>query len=225
MRVLIIEDDRDVSAYVRQGLMQAGWNVDVADDGRQGLLLATTEKYDALVVDRMLPHVEGLTLIRTLRASDNTTPALILSALGEVDDRVKGLQAGGDDYLVKPFAFSELLARLEALVRRAKASGNQNETTLSLADLEVDLLKREVTRGGQRIDLQPREFQLLEFLLRHQGQVVTRTMLLEGVWNYHFDPQTNVIDVHISRLRGKIDKGFEKPLLHTVRGAGYRLSA
>lgn len=225
MRVLIIEDDRDVSAYVRQGLMQAGWNVDVADDGRQGLLLATTEKYDALVVDRMLPHVEGLTLIRTLRASDNTTPALILSALGEVDDRVKGLQAGGDDYLVKPFAFSELLARLEALVRRAKTAGNQNETMLSLADLEVDLLKREVKRGGHLIDLQPREFQLLEFLLRHQGQVVTRTMLLEGVWNYHFDPQTNVIDVHISRLRGKIDKGFDKPLLHTVRGAGYRLSA
>jgi two-component system OmpR family response regulator len=225
LRVLIIEDDRDVSAYVRQGLTQAGWNVDVADDGRQGLLLATTEKYDALVVDRMLPHVEGLTLIRTLRASENSTPVLVLSALGEVDDRVKGLQAGGDDYLVKPFAFSELLARLEALVRRAKTSGNQNETTLSLADLEVDLLKREVTRGGQRIDLQPREFQLLEFLLRHQGQVVTRTMLLEGVWNYHFDPQTNVIDVHISRLRGKIDKGFDKPLLHTVRGAGYRLSA
>jgi len=225
LRVLIIEDDRDVSAYVRQGLTQAGWNVDVADDGRQGLLLATTEKYDALVVDRMLPHVEGLTLIRTLRASDNTTPALILSALGEVDDRVKGLQAGGDDYLVKPFAFSELLARLEALVRRAKTAGNLNETTLSLADLEVDLLKREVRRGSQLIDLQPREFQLLEFLLRHQGQVVTRTMLLEGVWNYHFDPQTNVIDVHISRLRGKIDKGFDKPLLHTVRGAGYRLSA
>ena len=225
LRVLIIEDDRDVSAYVRQGLTQAGWNVDVADDGRQGLLLATTEKYDALVVDRMLPHVEGLALIRTLRASENTTPVLVLSALGEVDDRVKGLQAGGDDYLVKPFAFSELLARLEALVRRAKTAGSQNETTLSLADLEVDLLKREVTRGGQRIDLQPREFQLLEFLLRHQGQVVTRTMLLEGVWNYHFDPQTNVIDVHISRLRGKIDKGFDRPLLHTVRGAGYRLSA
>jgi two-component system, OmpR family, response regulator len=225
LRVLIIEDDRDVSAYIRQGLSQAGWNVDVADDGRQGLLLATSEKYDALVVDRMLPHVEGLALIRTLRASDNMTPALILSALGEIDDRVKGLQAGGDDYLVKPFAFSELLARLEALVRRAKTAGNQNETTLSLADLEIDLLKREVKRGGRSIDLQPREFQLLEFLLRHQGQVVTRTMLLEGVWNYHFDPQTNVIDVHISRLRGKIDKGFDKPLLHTVRGAGYRLSA
>lgn len=225
MRVLIIEDDQEVSSYIRQGLTQAGWNVDVADDGKDGLMMATTEEYDALVVDRMLPGVEGLALIRTLRASDNATPALILSALGEVDDRVKGLQAGGDDYLVKPFAFSELLARLEALIRRAKSSGSQNETTLALADLEVDLLKREVHRGGRKIDLQPREFQLLEFLLRHAGQVVTRTMLLEGVWNYHFDPQTNVIDVHISRLRGKIDKGFDKPLLHTVRGAGYRLSA
>ena len=225
MRVLIIEDDREVSSYVRQGLAQAGWNVDVADDGKDGLLLATTESYDALVVDRMLPGVDGLTLIRTLRASDNETPVLILSALGEVDDRVKGLHAGGDDYLVKPFAFSELLARLEALIRRTRSSGTQNETTLSLADLEVDLLKREVQRGGTKIDLQPREFQLLEFLLRHAGQVVTRTMLLEGVWNYHFDPQTNVIDVHISRLRAKIDKGFDKPLLHTVRGAGYRLSA
>jgi len=225
LRVLIIEDDRDVSAYIRQGLTQAGWNVDVADNGKDGLLLATTESYDALIVDRMLPGVEGLTLIRTLRASDNQTPALILSALGEVDDRVKGLNAGGDDYLVKPFAFSELHARLEALIRRAKSSGGHAETTLALADLEVDLLTREVHRGGSRIDLQPREFQLLEFLLRHQGQVVTRTMLLEGVWNYHFDPQTNVIDVHISRLRSKIDKGFDKPLLHTVRGAGYRLSA
>lgn len=225
MRVLIIEDDQEVSSYIRQGLAQAGWNVDIADNGKDGLLMATTENYDALIVDRMLPGVEGLTLIRTLRASENVTPTLILSALGEVDDRVKGLQAGGDDYLVKPFAFSELLARLEALIRRTKSAGNQNETTLSLADLEVDLLKREVQRDGRKIDLQPREFQLLEFLLRHAGQVVTRTMLLEGVWNYHFDPQTNVIDVHISRLRGKIDKGFDKPLLHTVRGAGYRLSA
>ena len=225
MRVLIIEDDQEVSSYIRQGLAQAGWNVDIADNGKDGLLMATTENYDALIVDRMLPGVEGLTLIRTLRASENLTPTLILSALGEVDDRVKGLQAGGDDYLVKPFAFSELLARLEALIRRAKSAGNQNETTLALADLEVDLLKREVRRDGEKIDLQPREFQLLEFLLRHAGQVVTRTMLLEGVWNYHFDPQTNVIDVHISRLRGKIDKGFDKPLLHTVRGAGYRLSA
>src|SRR5437762_1397813 len=171
----------------------------------------------------MLPGVDGLTVIRTLRASANTTPVLILSALGEVDDRVKGLKAGGDDYLVKPFAFSELLARLEALVRRVKSGGDSPVTVLRAADLEMDLLRRDVRRGGQLIDLQPREFQLLEFLLRHAGQVVTRTMLLEGVWDYHFDPQTNVIDVHISRLRSKIDRGFDRPLLHTVRGVGYRL--
>jgi two-component system OmpR family response regulator len=222
--VLIIEDDKDVSSFIEQGLTQAGWNVDVADDGKDGLFLATTEDYDALIVDRMLPNVEGLAVIRTLRASNDATPALILSALGEVDDRVKGLKAGGDDYLVKPFAFSELLARLEALVRRAKAAGAGAETTLQVADLELDILKREVKRAGRTIDLQPREYQLLEFLMRHAGQVVTRTMLLEGVWNYHFDPQTNVIDVHISRLRAKIDKEFDRPLLHTVRGAGYRLS-
>jgi two-component system OmpR family response regulator len=171
----------------------------------------------------MLPGVDGLTLIRTLRASDKATPVLILSALGEVDDRVKGLKAGGDDYLVKPFAFSELLARLEALERRAKSGNDAPATVLRVADLEMDLLRREVRRGGELIDLQPREFQLLEFLLRHAGQVVTRTMLLEGVWDYHFDPQTNVIDVHVSRLRSKIDRGFDKPLLHTVRGVGYRL--
>jgi two-component system OmpR family response regulator len=171
----------------------------------------------------MLPGIDGLTVIRTLRASANTTPILILSALGEVDDRVKGLKAGGDDYLVKPFAFSELLARLEALSRRAKTGSDAPSTVLRAGDLEMDLLRREVRRAGKPIDLQPREFQLLEFLLRHVGQVVTRTMLLEGVWDYHFDPQTNVIDVHISRLRSKIDKGFERPLLHTVRGAGYRL--
>ncbi|HWN40175.1 MAG TPA: response regulator transcription factor, partial [Gammaproteobacteria bacterium] len=172
---------------------------------------------------RMLPGIDGLTVIRTLRASANTTPVLILSALGEVDDRVKGLKAGGDDYLVKPFAFSELLARLEALARRSKTGSDAPATVLRAGDLEMDLLRREVRRAGKPIDLQPREFQLLEFLLRHVGQVVTRTMLLEGVWDYHFDPQTNVIDVHISRLRSKIDKGFERPLLHTVRGAGYRL--
>jgi two-component system OmpR family response regulator len=172
----------------------------------------------------MLPGVDGLTVIRTLRASANSTPVLILSALGEVDDRVKGLKAGGDDYLVKPFAFSELLARLEALARRAKSGADDApQTVLRAGDLEMDLLRREVRRAGQPIELQPREFQLLEFLLRHAGQVVTRTMLLEGVWDYHFDPQTNVIDVHISRLRSKIDKGFDRPLLHTVRGAGYRL--
>ena len=224
MRILVIEDDKDVASFIRSGLVQAGCNVDHAANGKDGLFLATTEKYDALVVDRMLPGVDGLTLIRTLRASANATPVLILSALGEVDDRVKGLKAGGDDYLVKPFAFSELLARLEALVRRAKAAGAGAETTLQVADLELDILKREVKRAGRTIDLQPREYQLLEFLMRHAGQVVTRTMLLEGVWNYHFDPQTNVIDVHISRLRAKIDKEFDRPLLHTVRGAGYRLS-
>ena len=223
MRILVIEDDKDVASFIRNGLTQAGCNVDHAGNGKDGLFLATTEKYDALVVDRMLPGVDGLTVIRTLRASANATPVLILSALGEVDDRVKGLKAGGDDYLVKPFAFSELLARLEALVRRAKSGNDAQPTTLRAADLEMDLLRREVRRGGQPIELQPREFQLLEFLLRHAGQVVTRTMLLEGVWDYHFDPQTNVIDVHISRLRSKIDKGFDRPLLHTVRGAGYRL--
>jgi two-component system OmpR family response regulator len=223
VRVLVIEDDRDVASFIRNGLAQAGYNVDHADNGKDGLFLATTESYDALVVDRMLPGVDGLTLIRTLRASQISTPVLILSALGEVDDRVKGLKAGGDDYLVKPFAFSELVARLEALDRRAKAGGDAPETLLKAAELEMDLLRREVRRGGQIIDLQPREFQLLEFLMRHAGQVVTRTMLLEGVWDYHFDPQTNVIDVHISRLRGKIDKGFDRPLLHTVRGVGYRL--
>jgi two-component system OmpR family response regulator len=220
---LVVEDDKDVASFIRNGLTQAGCNVDHADNGKDGLFLATTESYDALVVDRMLPGVDGLTLIRTLRASNNKTPVLILSALGEVDDRVKGLKAGGDDYLVKPFAFSELLARLEALERRSKSGGDTPATVLKVADLEMDLLRREVRRGGQSIELQPREFQLLEFLLRHAGQVVTRTMLLEGVWDYHFDPQTNVIDVHVSRLRSKIDRGFDRPLLHTVRGVGYRL--
>ena len=223
MRILVIEDDKDVASFIRNGLVKAGCNVDHAANGRDGLFLATTESYDALVVDRMLPGIDGLTVMRTLRASSNTTPVLILCALGEVDDRVKGLKAGGDDYLVKPFAFSELLARLEALARRAKSAVDAPSTILRAADLEMDLLRREVRRAGKPIDLQPREFQLLEFLLRHVGQVVTRTMLLEGVWDYHFDPQTNVIDVHISRLRSKIDKGFDRPLLHTVRGAGYRL--
>ena len=221
---MIIEDDKDVASFIRKGLAQAGYNVDHADNGKDGLFLATTERYDALIVDRMLPGVDGLAMIRTLRASDDRTPVLILSALGEVDDRVKGLKAGGDDYLVKPFAFSELQARLEALVRRAQTPTGAPATTLKVADLELDLLRREVRRGGQPIDLQPREFQLLEFLMRHAGQVVTRTMLLEGVWDYHFDPQTNVIDVHVSRLRSKIDRGFDRPLLHTVRGVGYRLT-
>jgi two-component system, OmpR family, response regulator len=223
VRILIIEDDKDVASFVHKGLLEAGWNVDRADNGKDGLFLAATENYDALIVDRMLPGLDGLALIRTLRASGNATPALILSALGEVDDRVQGLKAGGDDYLVKPFAFSELVARLEALLRRSASRGAAPETVLEIGDLKMDLLRRDVHRGGRRIDLQPREFQLLEFLMRHAGQVVTRTMLLEGVWDYHFDPQTNVIDVHVSRLRSKIDRDFAKPLLHTVRGVGYRL--
>ena len=221
MRVLLIEDDKELSDYVAKGLGDQGHAVKTAYDGKEGLFLATNEPFDVLVVDRMLPKLDGLTVIKTLRGANDKVPVLILSALGEVDDRVIGLKAGGDDYLVKPFAFSELLARLEALKRRYEADLEQPMTKLTLADLEMDLLARKVTRGGHKIDLQSREFKLLEYLVRHQGQVVTRTMLLENVWNYHFDPQTNVIDVHISRLRSKIDKEFEIPLIHTVRGAGY----
>lgn len=221
MRILIIEDDIDTASYIKKGIEEAGHVADHADDGKQGLLLATTEQYDVFIIDRMLPQMDGLTILKTLRASEINTPVLILSALGEVDDRVQGLNAGGDDYLVKPFAFSELMARLEALNRRAEVEAPA--TTLVVGDLELDLLGREVTRAGKTLDLQPREFRLLEYLMRHHGQVVTRTMLLEKVWDYHFDPQTNIIDVHISRLRAKIDKEFDKPLLHTVRGAGYVL--
>ncbi len=223
MRVLVIEDDRDLATYLLKGLREAGHTIDHAAEGRDGLLMAASEPYDAIIVDRMLPGLDGLSIIRTLRASDNRTPALVLSALGEVDDRVEGLQAGADDYLVKPFAFSELTARLDALMRRTTQPDAAQPTRLVLADLEMDLLKRVVHRGGKAIDLKPTEFRLLEYLLRHRDQVVTRTMLLEGVWDYHFDPQTNVIDVHISRLRAKLDREFDKPLLHTVRGAGYRL--
>lgn len=224
MRILLIEDDVDTAAYLAKGLDECGHTVHSAVDGRDGLFMALEEGYEALVVDRMLPGMDGLTVIRTLRSSGNRTPVLILSALGEVDARVEGLRAGGDDYLVKPFAFSELLARLEALVRRTATSAEQI-THLKVGELEMDLLSREVRRNRQAIDLQPREFRLLEFLMRNSGQVVTRTMLLENVWDYNFDPQTNVIDVHISRLRGKIDKQFEKPMLHTIRGAGYVLRA
>ena len=222
MRILVVEDDRNVAAYLVKGLRESGYTVDHAADGKQGLFLATSERYDAIIVDRMLPSLDGLAIVRALRAANDRTPALILSALGDVDDRVLGLRAGGDDYLTKPFAFSELLARIEALQRRAQPVG-QPTTSLRVGDLEMDLLTRSVKRAEQSIDLQPREFRLLEYLMRHSGQVVTRTMLLEGVWDYHFDPQTNVIDVHISRLRAKIDRGFDKPLLHTVRGAGYKL--
>lgn len=223
MRILVIEDDANVAGFVAKGLREAGHVVDLADNGKDGLFLATTEAYDALVLDRMLPQVDGLTVLRTLRASGSAVPVLLLSALGEVDDRVQGLRAGGDDYLTKPFAFVELLARIEVLARRTRA-GAAPETVLRVADLELDLLARSVRRAGHAIELQPREFRLLEYLMRHAGQVVTRTMLLEAVWDYHFDPQTNVIDVHVSRLRAKLDKGHPRPLIHTVRGAGYRLA-
>jgi two-component system OmpR family response regulator len=222
MRILVIEDDAEVAAYLVKGLKENGYNVDHATDGKEGLLMAASENYDVMVIDRMLPNVDGLTIIKTIRAAGKQTPILILSALAQVDDRVQGLRDGGDDYLTKPFAFSELLARLEALLRRA-AQTTETETFFRIGDLEMDLLTRVVKRNGQVVDLQPREFRLLEYLIRHAGQVVTRTMLLENVWDYHFDPQTNVIDVHISRLRRKIDKEFSKPLLHTVRGAGYVL--
>jgi two-component system OmpR family response regulator len=224
MRILVVEDDKDVAGFVVKGLREAGHTVEHADNGRDGLFLAASENFDAIILDRMLPGgIDGLRLLETLRAQDNATPVVFLSALGQVDDRVKGLKAGGDDYIVKPFAFAELLARVEALTRRGKTDGPT--TKLSVGDLEMDLLSRGVRRGGQKIDLQPREFRLLEYLMRHAGQVVTRTMLLEGVWDYHFDPQTNVIDVHVSRLRQKIDKPFDLPLLHTVRNAGYMLRA
>ena len=221
MRLLIIEDDPETREFIVQGLNESGHTADETADGREGLLLALEKDYDAIVLDRMLPGLDGLSIVKTLRAEERRTPILILSALGEVDDRVEGLTRGGDDYLVKPFAFSELLARLEALTRRRDSESP--ETRLRVADLEMDLLSRRVKRAGKNIDLQPREFRLLEYLMRHSGQVVTRTMLLEKVWDYHFDPQTNVIDVHVSRLRSKIDKGFDPPLLHTVRGAGYVL--
>ncbi len=222
MRVLIVEDDREVAAYLLKGLKEQGYTADHAADGKEGLLLASTEEYDVLIIDRMLPGMDGLSIVKTLRASGKVTPILILSALGEVDDRVSGLRAGGDDYLIKPFAFSELQARLDALLRRATHSPTV-ETLLRVANLELDLLTRVARRGDQIIELQPREYRLLEYLMQNAGRVVTRTMLLEQVWDYYFDPQTNVIDVHISRLRSKIDKGFDNSLLHTVRGAGYML--
>ncbi len=223
MRVLVIEDDRRAAEYMQKGLQESGYLVELASDGIEGLAMAQSGDFDVLVVDRMLPRLDGLTLVSQLRAGGGETPVLFLSALGQVDDRVKGLKAGGDDYLAKPYAFTELLARIEALVRRR--APQQVETHLQVADLTMDLLQRRVARADKRLILQPREFRLLEYMMRNAGRVVTRTMLLENVWEYHFDPQTNVIDVHISRLRGKIDKGFAKPLLHTVRGAGYCLRA
>ncbi len=221
MKILLIEDDREAADYLERALNEAGHTAHVAGDGETGFTLADGGDYDVLIVDRMLPRRDGLSVVAGLRARGQRTPVLILSALGEVDDRVTGLKAGGDDYLTKPFAMSELLARIEVLNRRA-GSGDV-ETVFRAGDLELDRLSHTVRRAGREITLQPREFRLLEYLMRHAGQVVTRTMLLENVWDYHFDPQTNVIDVHVSRLRGKIEKGFDKPLLHTVRGAGYTM--
>jgi two-component system OmpR family response regulator len=224
MKVLLVEDNERVSSFVRKGLTEAGHTIDHADNGRDGMFLAAGESYDAIVMDRMLPgDIDGLGIIAALRRTGSRTPILILSALSDVDERIRGLQTGGDDYLVKPFAFGELLARLDALVRRA--NGGNSVTTLSVGDLTMDLLSRKVTRAGKSVTLQPREFKLLEYLMRHADQVVTRTMLLESVWDYHFDPQTNVVDVHVSKLRQKIDAGAKRPLLRTIRNAGYMLSA
>lgn len=222
MHILIIEDDKEAAAYLCKGLNESGHTVDYAEDGNLGLQMALSTAYDVLVVDRMLPVRDGLSVIAMLRAGGTLTPVLILSALGEVDDRVAGLKAGGDDYLVKPYAFTELLARLEALTRRTLP--RMDESTLSIANLSMDMRTHEVRRAGKKIHLQPMEFRLLEFLMRKPRQVFTRTMLLEQIWGYHFNPQTNVIDVHISRLRRKIDTEFSPPLLHTVRGSGYKLS-
>jgi two-component system OmpR family response regulator len=223
MRILVVEDDIEAQRYLVQGLKESGHVVDDAADGDLGLSLALSRPYDVAIIDRMLPKMDGLGVVAEMREHGNTTPVLFLSALSEVDDRVKGLKAGGDDYLTKPYAFVELLARVDALMRRR--SPVTVKTQLSVGDLHLDLLTRAAKRSEQGIDLQPREFRLLEYLMRHAGQVVTRTMLLESVWEYHFDPQTNVIDVHISRLRAKIDKGFDTPLLHTIRGAGYMIRA
>lgn len=222
MRVLVVEDDPQTATFLGKGLREEGHAVDQTDNGKDGLFLATTETYDAIVLDRMLPGLDGLTLLRTLRGAGNRTPVLLLSALGDVDHRVEGLRAGSDDYLAKPFAFAELSARLDGIVRRA-GDATAGSGKLVVADLVLDLIRHEVTRDGRKIPLQPREYRLLEYLMRHPGRAVTRTMLLEAVWDYHFDPQTNVIDVHVSRLRQKIDAGFAQPLLHTLRGIGYRL--
>ncbi|MFN4288983.1 MAG: response regulator transcription factor [Brevundimonas sp.] len=223
MRILVVEDDQEAATAMVRGLTEAGHEVTHAVDGAYGLQSAHEGSFDVYVVDRMMPRLDGVAMVETLRKEGDQTPVLFLSALGEVEDRVTGLKAGGDDYLVKPYAFAELIARVEALSRRRETGSVA--TVLKVGELEMNLISRSVTRAGQDIDLQPREFQLLEFLMRHAGQSVTRTMLLEKVWEYHFDPQTNVIDVHISRLRAKIDKGFDRPMLQTVRGAGYRLEA
>jgi two-component system, OmpR family, response regulator len=221
MKILVVEDDAETADYVVNGLAEEGHMMVRAASGDEGLYLAAAEKFDLLVVDRMLPALDGVGLVKALRAAGNRTPVLFLTALGGVDDRVTGLNAGGDDYLVKPFAFSELVARVAALGRRPP--GRPIETRLRVADLELDMLSRTVRRASQEIELQPREFRLLEYLMRHTGQVVTRTMLLENIWDFHFDPHTNIVETHISRLRAKIDRGFAPELIHTVRGAGYCL--
>jgi two-component system, OmpR family, response regulator len=223
MRILVIEDDKDAASWLVKGLKESGHVVDLANDGEQGLAMASDGVFDVLIVDRMLPKLDGLAVIKSLRGTENKVPILVLSALSDVDERVKGLRAGGDDYLAKPYSFAELLARVEGLGARKLL--DPKEAKLRAMDLEMDLLTRTVSRGGKPIVLQPREFKLLEFLVRNAGHIVTRTMLLENVWDYHFDPQTNVIDVHVSRLRGKLDKGFAQPLLQTVRGAGYMIRA
>ncbi|AZS21579.1 response regulator transcription factor [Caulobacter sp. FWC26] len=221
MKILLVEDDKEAAAYLRRALSEAGHTMDHAATGREGLMLAAGEPYDVIVLDRMLPQLDGLAILRTIRSAGVKTPVLLLTALGGIDDRVEGLEAGGDDYLVKPFAFAEFLARVNALARRPPPQ--EMVSALQVADLRLDLLKRSVTRGGQRIDLQPREFQLLEYLMRNAGRVVTRTMLLESIWEFHFDPKTNIVETHMSRLRGKVDRGQPQELIHTVRGAGYCL--
>lgn len=221
MKILLVEDDKEAAAYLRRALSEAGHTMDHAATGREGLMLAAGEPYDVIVLDRMLPQLDGLAILRTIRSAGVKTPVLLLTALGGIDDRVEGLEAGGDDYLVKPFAFAEFLARVNALARRPPPQ--DVVSALQVADLRLDLLKRSVTRGGQRIDLQPREFQLLEYLMRNAGRVVTRTMLLESIWEFHFDPKTNIVETHMSRLRGKVDRGQPQELIHTVRGAGYCL--
>ena len=221
MKILVVEDDSQTSAYIARGLREKGHVVDLAKNGRDGLFLATEAHHDVLVIDRMLPGMDGLSIVKALRAAEITTPVLFLTTLGNIDDRVEGLEAGADDYLAKPFAFSELNARINALTRRPLQ--NATGTALKVGDLELDFLKRVVQRGGKKIDLQPQEFRLLEFLMRHVDQVVTRTMLLENVWDFHFDPQTNIVETNISRLRSKVDKGFDRELIHTIRGAGYAL--